>query len=79
MRLLKEEEMMPLAFGNKRSKYRVVKLPDSHLLKALGLRKGTEFTLESKHPFKGPVVVKVGCRCIAIDYDVARDILVEEV
>ncbi|MFY9499000.1 MAG: hypothetical protein WAP93_07970, partial [Tepidanaerobacteraceae bacterium] len=29
MRLLKEEEMMPLAFGNKRSKYRVVKLPDS--------------------------------------------------
>ncbi len=70
---------MTLAFGNKRAKYRVLKLPDSHFLKALGLRKGTEFTLECKHPFKGPVVVKVGCRCIAIDYDIARDIEVEEV
>ncbi|NLZ54018.1 MAG: ferrous iron transport protein A [Thermoanaerobacteraceae bacterium] len=70
---------MSLAFGNKRSKYRVVKLPDSHLLKVLGLRKGTEFTLETKHPFRGPVVVKVGSRCIAIDYDIARDIVVEEV
>ena len=49
---------MTLAFGNKRAKYRVLKLPDSHFLKALGLRKGTEFTLECKHPFKGPVVVK---------------------
>jgi|CZCA01.1.fsa_nt_gi ferrous iron transport protein A len=71
--------MMSLTFGSKRNKYRVVELPDSHLLKVLGLRKGTEFTLQTKHPFKGPVVVKVGCRCIAIDHDIARDIIVEEV
>ena len=71
--------MMSLYHGNKRSKYKVVKLPDSNLLKVLGLRKGTEFTLQTKHPFKGPVVVKVGSRCIAIDYDIARDIIVEEV
>lgn len=70
---------MSLTFGKQRSKYRIEKLPDSHLLKALGLRKGTEFTLHTKHPFKGPVVVKVGCRCIAIDHDIAKDIIVEEV
>lgn len=70
---------MVLAAGCKQYKYKVTNLPDSHLLKAIGLRKGIEFTLHTKHPFKGPVVVKVGNRCIAIDYDIARDIVVEEV
>lgn len=70
---------MVLAAGKKRCNYRVTNLPNSHLLKALGLRKGVEFTLHTKQPFKGPVVVKVGNRCIAIDYDIARDIVVEEV
>lgn len=70
---------MVLAAGNKRRRYKVANLPDSQLLKALGLRKGIEFTLYTKQPFKGPVVVKVGNRYIAIDYDIARDIVVEEV
>jgi len=54
-------------------------MPDLHLLKALGFRKGTQFTIQSKQPLKGPIVVKVGKRCIAIDYDIARTIQVEEV
>ncbi len=70
---------MPLAHGEKLSTYRIEKLPNSHLLKVLGFRKGTQFTIQSKQPFKGPIVVKVGNRSIAIDYDIASEILVEEV
>ncbi|MFY9176646.1 MAG: FeoA family protein [Caldicoprobacterales bacterium] len=70
---------MPLAHGEKLSTYRIQALPSSHLLKVLGFRKGTQFTIQSKQPFKGPIVVKVGNRSIAIDYDIANEILVEEV
>ncbi|NLW22885.1 MAG: ferrous iron transport protein A [Tissierellia bacterium] len=70
---------MPLAEGRKLSIYRIEDLPDSHLLKVLGIRKGTQFIIQSKQPFKGPIVVKVGNRSIAIDYDIAKKIEVEEV
>ena len=70
---------MLLERGHKSSTYRVRELPDLHLLKALGFRKGTEFTIQSKQPLKGPIVVRVGKRSIAIDYDIARKIEVEEV
>ena len=70
---------MPLAHGQKLSTYRIEKLPSSHLLKVLGFREGTQFTVQSKQPLRGPIVVKVASRSIAIDYDVAREILVEEV
>ncbi len=71
--------MVSLTHGQKLSKYKIEKLPNSHLLKVLGLRKGTQFTIQSKQPLRGPIVVKVGNRSIAIDYDIAKDILVEEV
>lgn len=70
---------MSLDHGRKSSVYRIEKMPDLHLLKALGFRKGTQFTIQSKQPLKGPIVVKVGKRCIAIDYDIARTIQIEEV
>lgn len=77
--ILKEEMIVPLANGDKFFTYRVEKLPSSHLLKVLGFRKGIEFTLQSKQPLKGPIVVKVGSRCIAINYDMAKRIEVKEV
>lgn len=70
---------MSLTHVRKASTYRIEQLPDSHLLKVLGFRKGIQFTVQTKQPFRGPVVVKVGNRSIAIDYDIAREILVEEV
>lgn len=60
-------------------KYKISSLPSNHLLKVLGIRKGTDFTFHSKQPFGGPVVIKVGCRDIAIAKDIAEDIMVEEV
>lgn len=70
---------MPLTHANKFSTYRIKKLPDSHLLKVLGLRRGIEFKVQTKQPLSGPIVVKIGSRSIAIDYDIAKDILVKEV
>ncbi len=70
---------MPLAHGRRSSTYRIENLPNSHLLKVLGFRKGTQFTVQSKQPLRGPIVVKVGNRSIAIDYDIAQEIQVEEV
>lgn len=65
--------------GQKLSAYMVENLPNSHLLKVLGIRKGTKLVIQSKQPFKGPVVVKVGNRSVAIDYDVAKEIVIKEV
>lgn len=70
---------MSLNYAAKFSNYIIKKLPNVHLLKALGFREGTEFTIQSKQPLNGPIVVKVGNRCVAIDYNMAKDILIEEV
>ena len=43
---------MPLAYGQKSSTYRIESLPSSHLLKVLGFREGTQFTVQSKQPFR---------------------------
>lgn len=71
--------MMVLANGRKSSTYCIESLPNSHLLKVLGFRKGTKLLIQSKQPFKGPIVVKVGNRSVAIDYDIANEILIREV
>ena len=63
----------------KSKKYRVKNLPDIHLLKALGIRQGTNFKVQTKQPFGGPVVVKVGNRSLAISKEFANEIIVEEV
>ncbi len=70
---------MVLTNGKKSSTYCIENLPNSHLLKVLGFRKGTKLSIQSKQPFKGPIVVKVGNRSVAIDYDIANEILIKEV
>ena len=70
---------MSLNYANKFCTYIIKELPDSHLLKVLGFRKGTKFMVQSKQPINGPIVVQVGSRSVAIDYGVAKEILVEEV
>lgn len=74
-----EAIFVSLIDGQKLSAYMVENLPNSHLLKVLGIRKGAKLVIQSKQPFKGPVVVKVGNRSVAIDYDVAKEIVIKEV
>ena len=70
---------MVLTNCKKTYNYKIENLPDLHLLRVLGLRKGTDFMVQSKQPLGGPIVVKVGNRSIAIAKDVAREIVVQEV
>lgn len=70
---------MSLNYANKSLNYIIRELPNVHLLKALGFREGTKFRIQSKQPLNGPIVVKVGSRFVAIDYNMAKDIVVEEV
>ncbi len=59
--------------------YRIISTPEDMLLRALGLRKGTEFGLVTKQPFKGPLVIKIGNRNVAVCRSIAEQIMVEEV
>lgn len=70
---------MPLCNCIKDKRYEVISLPDMHLLKALGIRKGIGFKIKSKQPFSGPIVVQIANRDIAIAYSLAEGIIVREV
>ena len=54
-------------------------LPALKLLDSLGLREGATITVMSKQPLKGPLVVQLGRRCIALGRDITDQILVNEV
>ncbi|MGF7184383.1 ferrous iron transport protein A [Desulfitispora alkaliphila] len=59
--------------------YIIDKLPQIGLLNSLGMREGAVVSIMSKQPLGGPVVVKLGGRCLAISKDVAEQITVKEV
>lgn len=69
---------MVLTNCKKFNSYHIEKAPEIHLLKALGVRSGINITIESKQPFGGPVVFKIGNRSIAVAKDIAREIIVRE-
>lgn len=49
------------------------------LLNSLGIREGVMVRAISRQPFGGPVVIKVGDRCVALAKEVASQIQVERV
>lgn len=59
--------------------YIIHEVPNMHLLKSLGIRKGIKFQVQTKQPLQGPVVIKVGNRSIAVDKSLAKQIEVQEV
>lgn len=70
---------MYLRKTKKSHRYRIGYLPEIHLLKALGIRRGIDICIQSKQPFGGPVVIRIGNRSIAIASELADLIEVEEV
>jgi len=62
-------------------KVRVIKIKGSQLerrLYELGIIHGSDIELVSLHPFKGPLVLKVGNTTLALGHDIAELIEVEE-
>ncbi len=51
-------------------------VPDHSLLAPLGVRPGKEVKVKTKQPFKGPIVLEIEGRQIAIDRNLAAKIIV---
>lgn len=71
--------ILPLALTAKNNCYLIHRMPTIPLLEVLGVRLGVFIEIVSKQPLKGPIVVRVGNREIAIDRDIAQNIIVKEV
>lgn len=71
----KEECHMFLYTLNKKQKCIIDDMPNVGLLQDLGLRKGMTVSVLTRHPFGGPIVVKINNRSIAIDKNVAEQIV----
>ena len=60
--------------------FRVDSVPNIGLLKNLGLRVGTQVTVQSRYSFGGPVLLRVeNTFAVAIGKDIATQIAVKEV
>ncbi|TCT12989.1 ferrous iron transport protein A [Natranaerovirga pectinivora] len=66
---------MSLYKFNKKENCIIDELPTNDLLLALGLRKGVTVSVLTRQPFGGPIVVKMNNRSIAIDKNVAEQIM----
>jgi len=54
-------------------------LPSIPLIDALGFRMGLPVEVQSRQPMGGPVVVRLGNRCVAVAREFAEQIMVREV
>ncbi|SDB84007.1 FeoA domain-containing protein [Pelagirhabdus alkalitolerans] len=70
--------MFPLNQSCPKKTYCVMDCPDHPRLEALGIHSKGCFTCVSHSAFKGPVIVEVNKRQIAIDHQLARKIRVKE-
>lgn len=68
---------MPLYTVKKNQRVRLLSMPDDQQLTQIGLRQGMTFTVISRHPLGGPIVIRVEQRDIAIDKHLACAIDVE--
>ena len=63
----------------KKCVFRVASVPDIGLLESLGVREGTQVTVQSRYAFGGPVLLRVeDTYSVALGKDVARRIAVRE-
>lgn len=70
---------MPLYNLEKNQICIIEEMPKNPLLYSLGVRKGITISIMTRHPFGGPIVVKIGNRNVAIDKNLAQAIITREV
>jgi len=73
-------EAMNLYTAKKNSTFKVLSVPDIGLLENLGLRTGTQITLQNRYIWGGPVLLRVeNAYSVALGKDIAKQITVKEV
>jgi len=50
----------------------ILEIPNQDILKSMGIRRGIPVKIIARQPFGGPVVVRSGGNCIAIDMNLAK-------
>ncbi len=70
---------MSLCQLKKKNRCIIEKLPAIRMLKALGLQEGMCISVICKQPWGGPIVIEAGTRNIALDKNLAAQIVVKEV
>ncbi|MCL1904233.1 MAG: ferrous iron transport protein A [Oscillospiraceae bacterium] len=66
--------------AEKRKSFKVVSVPDIELLRNIGLRTGTNVTVQTRYAFGGPVLLKVEDTYeVALGKDIANNIQVADV
>lgn len=74
------EKTANLYKAKKMGTFQVVSVPELGLLENLGLRAGTQITLQNRYIWGGPVLLRVeGAYSIALGKDIAKQITVQEV
>ncbi|MBB5022512.1 FeoA family protein [Desulfurispira natronophila] len=64
--------------ANGLSSYTLTAIPTHPLLSSLGLRQGSQVSIVSRQPLGGPIVIRLGQRCLAIARDIAEQIQIQE-
>ena len=60
--------------------FQVVSVPDINLLENLGVRAGTQITIQNRYALGGPVLLRINdAYSIALGKDIARQITVKEI
>ncbi|WP_017471683.1 FeoA family protein [Amphibacillus jilinensis] len=59
--------------------FRIINLPHDQMLSIFSIASGSIIKVLAKQPFKGPVLLQINRRKVAIGYDIAKQIIVEEV
>ncbi|MCL2355720.1 MAG: ferrous iron transport protein A [Defluviitaleaceae bacterium] len=71
---------MNLYAAGKSGAFRITSVPKISLLEGMGLRRGTNVTVQNRYIFGGPVLLRVeGAYSVAVGKDVAMQIGVERV
>ena len=66
--------------AKKRGNFQVASVPQIPLLENMGLRIGTQITLQNRYALGGPVLLRVeGAYSVALGKEIAQQIAVEEV
>jgi len=74
------KQPMSLYQARKQGSFQVASVPQIQLLENMGLRTGTQITVQNRYGLGGPVLLRVeGSYDIALGKDIAQQITVKEV
>ena len=73
------EQPINLYEAKKKGVFQVASMPQIHSLASMGLRAGTQITVQNRYSMGGPVLLRVeGAYDLALGKDIARQISVRE-